>query len=192
MYSILLAAGLSKRMGKQKLLLPFGGSTVIETVIDNMAKAGLTPICAVFSEEVDRAVTSRPDFLTSRINPAPERGQSSSLAIGLDMIPKGEDFCIMLGDLPLATPEGMASLLERFKAREKGCTALAPARNGVPGHPFFYEAVWRERFRDAEGDMGGREVLKRWINELAKVESGEGHFKDIDTPQDYKEIASKD
>ena len=44
MDAILLGAGLSKRMGRQKLLLPFGGKTVIETVIDNMRGAGFRPL----------------------------------------------------------------------------------------------------------------------------------------------------
>ena len=41
---ILLAAGLSKRMGRQKLLLPFGGATVIETVVSNLCAAGFRKI----------------------------------------------------------------------------------------------------------------------------------------------------
>ena len=52
MEAILLGAGLSKRMGRQKLLLPFGGKTVIETVIDNLRDAGVERICAVLSREV--------------------------------------------------------------------------------------------------------------------------------------------
>ena len=51
MQTILLAAGLSKRMGRQKLLLPFGSSTVVETVIDNIRSAGLVPTLCVFSQE---------------------------------------------------------------------------------------------------------------------------------------------
>ena len=56
MEAILLGAGLSKRMGRQKLLLPFGGKTVIETVIDNLRDAGVERICAVLSREVAAAL----------------------------------------------------------------------------------------------------------------------------------------
>ena len=52
MKAILLAAGLSKRMGVQKLLLPFGESTVVETVLENMLEADFSEIIAVFSQEV--------------------------------------------------------------------------------------------------------------------------------------------
>ncbi len=70
MNSILLAAGLSKRMGVQKLLLPFGETTVIETVIENMHGGGLSPIIAVFSREVADAVQERPEWLRIGINNA--------------------------------------------------------------------------------------------------------------------------
>ena len=114
MNSILLAAGLSKRMGVQKLLLPFGETTVIETVIENMHGGGLSPIIAVFSREVADAVQERPEWLRIGINNAPERGQSSSLAIALDMLPDNEDFCIMLGDLPFVGSEEIKRLCECF------------------------------------------------------------------------------
>ena len=83
---ILLGAGLSKRMGRQKLLLSFGDKNVIETVIENLRGAGLTRICAVLSREVASALASHAGTLEVGINEEPERGQSSSLAIGLEML----------------------------------------------------------------------------------------------------------
>ena len=56
MNAILLAAGLSKRMGVQKLLLPFGERSVIETVIKNMHGAGFSPLIAVFYDNVNDAL----------------------------------------------------------------------------------------------------------------------------------------
>ena len=50
MIALLPAAGLSRRMGTQKLLLPFGAGTVLEAVIGNLCAVGLTPIFCVFSK----------------------------------------------------------------------------------------------------------------------------------------------
>lgn len=186
MRTILLAAGLSVRMGTQKLLLPFGGGTIIEAVLENIYQAGLTPVYAVFSTELAEKIKTRPKWLEVGVNTAPERGQSSSLAIGLNMLEDGKDFCLMLGDLPNAKPESMAELRERFENRPKGYTVLAPLRDGAFGHPMFYSAVWKERFAAARGDMGGKAVLKRYREEIITVESDEGHFRDVDTPEDYK------
>ena len=108
MIALLPAAGLSRRMGTQKLLLPFGAGTVLEAVIGNLRAAGLTPILCVLSEATLQGLRPLAEDVTVLINPAPERGYASSLAIALDALPDGEEepFCLMLGDLPLAQPEG--------------------------------------------------------------------------------------
>lgn len=187
MDAILLGAGLSKRMGRQKLLLPFGGRTVIETVMDNLRGAGIARICAVLSREVAEALPPLPAGVEARVNEAPERGQSSSLAIGLEMLGEGRDFCIMLADLPLAAPEAIAALARRFEALPSEKTLLAPCRSGVFGHPMFYRAVWRERFRTAQGDAGGRKIVALYEPEIERAEAPDCHFKDMDTPEDYAE-----
>ena len=191
MNAILLAAGLSKRMGVQKLLLPFDGTTVIETVINNMHEAGFSPIIAVFSAEVCDKVRERPDWLHIGINKAPERGQSSSLAIGLEMLPDGEDFCIMLGDLPFVGQEEMRKLRQRFEDLPEDKTVFTPCRNGIFGHPMFYRALWKDRFKNAAGDTGGRNILMEHWDEIAAAETPDCHFCDIDTPDDYKKLVKK-
>ena len=183
---ILLGAGLSKRMGRQKLLLSFGDKNVIETVIENLRGAGLTRICAVLSREVASALASHAGTLEVGLNEEPERGQSSSLAIGLDMLPEGEDFCIMLGDLPLARAQDIAALAERFDGLPPEKSVLAPCRGGVFGHPMFYRSVWRERFRGASGDVGGKKILMRYEPEIERVSAPDSHFKDMDTPEEYE------
>lgn len=187
MDAILLGAGLSKRMGRQKLLLPFGGKTVIETVIDNLHRAGIGRIYAVLSREVAAALPNLPPYVETRVNETPERGQSSSLAIGLEMLGEGRDFCIMLGDLPLVTPEAIASLVRSFEALPPEKTLLAPCRSGAFGHPMFYRAVWRERFRSAQGDAGGRKIVALYEPEIERAAAPDCHFKDMDTPEDYAE-----
>ncbi|MCR5336035.1 MAG: nucleotidyltransferase family protein [Synergistes sp.] len=184
---ILLAAGLSKRMGRQKLLLPFGGSTVIETVVSNLRAAGFGKINAVLSREVEASVRL-PDGVLIRINEAPERGQSSSLAIGLDMLEEGSDFAIMLGDLPLVRPADITALAEKFSSLPSCRTVLAPCREGVFGHPMFYRAVWKNRFTEAQGDTGGKAVLMRRACEIERIEASAVHFRDMDTPDEYKSL----
>lgn len=190
MKALLLAAGLSRRMGTQKLLLPFGPGkdTVLETVIRNLRAAGLTPILCVLSEATHRGLPPLGEDVTVRINPAPERGYASSLAIGLDALAEEgrSPFCLMLGDLPMAQPDDMARLRLVFECRDEGYTALAPCRDGRFGHPIFMEGVWRERLRAASGDQGGQGVLERFGREVLRVEGPDGCFDDLDTPEDYR------
>ncbi len=191
MKAILLAAGLSKRMGVQKLLLPFGDSTVIETVLENMRGAGFSEIIAVFSSEVHDVLGDLGDGIRAAVNPAPERGQSSSLSIALEMLPDGEDFCIMLGDLPLVGKDEMIKLKDRFSGIPEDRTVFTPCRNGIFGHPMFYRAIWKERFKAAQGDAGGRNILREHKDEIMAAETSDCHFRDIDTPDDYEKLVNK-
>ena len=102
------------------------------------------------------------------------------------MLPEGEDFCIMLGDLPLARAQDIAALAERFDGLPPEKSVLAPCRGGVFGHPMFYRSVWRERFRGASGDVGGKKILMRYEPEIERVSAPDSHFKDMDTPEEYE------
>ena len=80
----------------------------------------------------------------------------------------------MLADLPLATPEAIAALARRFDELPPEKTLLAPCRDGVFGHPMFYRAVWRERFRSAQGDAGGRKIVALYESEIERVAGRRG------------------
>lgn len=188
MNAVLPAAGLSRRMGTQKLLLPFGSGTVLEAVLRNLRLAGLTPVFCVLSEATRRALPPLGEDVDVRINPAPERGYASSLAIGLDALPPGP-FCLMLGDLPTARPDDMARLRRAFDRRPSGRTALAPCRGGRFGHPIFFEDLWRGRLRALTGDRGGRDLLRRYREELWTVDGPDGLFADLDTPEAYAALS---
>ena len=193
MIALLPAAGLSRRMGTQKLLLPFGAGTVLEAVIGNLRAAGLTPILCVLSEATLQGLRPLGEDVTVLINPAPERGYASSLAIALDALGRAEPaalregpFCLMLGDLPTAQAHDMARLRLAFERRPAGYTALAPYREGRFGHPIFMEGLWRARLRSASGDRGGRGILEAHEGEVLTVEGEDGFFDDLDTPEDYQ------
>lgn len=195
MIALLPAAGLSRRMGTQKLLLPFGAGTVLEAVIGNLRAAGLTPILCVLSEATLQGLRPLGEDVTVLINPAPERGYASSLMIALDALDRAEPaalregpFCLMLGDLPTARAHDMARLRLAFERRPAGYTALAPYREGRFGHPIFMEGLWRARLRAAAGDRGGRGILEAHEGEVLTMEGEDGFFDDLDTPEDYRRV----
>lgn len=196
MSAIVLGAGMSTRMGQQKLLLPFGGSTLIESVINNVRIAGFRDVIAVLSREVATALPDLGSDIRIAINENPARGQFSSLAIGSSVLCEGTDFCIMLGDLPFVKSEEIERLAALFSELPRGKSALIPCRDGAFGHPMFCRALWRERFLGANSvvarsgevqrrDVGGKNILKHWKDEIEETPASEIHFKDIDTLQDY-------
>lgn len=189
MRTILLAAGLSTRMGRQKLLLPFCGGSVLSTVIDRLLSASLAPVLLVTSRATLQGVTLVAD-IAPVINDAPERGQSSSLLLGLERLEEGEDFCLMLGDLPLITAEALAESRAEFLSLPPCYSALVPISEGRYGHPSFFASVWRERFLAAHGDAGGRRIIQQHEGEVRFFAGEDSFFHDLDTPRDYENLSA--
>src|SRR4051812_2236551 len=100
--SIVLAAGRSTRMGVQKLLLPFGGRTVIEHIVDEVAASEVDATVVVTGSDAT-AVTDALDGRALQIvrNPDAEAEMLSSARCGLKAVsPDFEAVLIVLGDQP--------------------------------------------------------------------------------------------
>ena len=102
---LVLAAGTSSRMGRPKTLLPFRGRPLLEHVLVEAARSSLDDLVlgpGRESEEVSREV-ALPDGPPVRVvvNPEPERGQASSLALGIEAVdPRADAVCVLLCDQP--------------------------------------------------------------------------------------------
>src|SRR5512140_1980482 len=119
---IVLAAGRSKRMGRQKLLLPFGSSTVIRRVVDAFLGSGVDSMTVVVrpdDEGVRGALAGR--TLTFTANPDLEGDMLSSLRCGLCVLPQAADIIVVSpGDQPSLQPELMRQMLAAFKSECPG------------------------------------------------------------------------
>lgn len=190
MKTILLAAGLSTRMGCQKLLLPFQGRTVLSAVLEQLLQSSLTPVIMVTSEDISRKITLLPPEVIPVINPAPERGQSESMRLGLEQLEEGDDFCLMLGDLPFATSLAMVQTHREFLGLPANYSALVPVRGEKYGHPSFFSFIWRDRFLAVQGDVGGRHMIKKYQGEVCTCCGDDSFFRDLDTQEDYKNLSA--
>lgn len=186
MKAVVLAAGFSRRMKTQKLLLPFGRGTVLSTVVYNVLCAGFGEVILVVSKETAGVCGSLPR-LREVVNKTPEKGQSGSLSLGVSHTGE-DDFCVTLADLPLISSEELTRYRALFDARDGKYTALAPCRGGRFGHPLFFAPLWRERFYSVKGDKGGRDVLNAHHNEILRVRGEDSFFTDMDTPEEYGQI----
>ena len=98
--AIVLAAGLSKRMGKaNKMLLPYKGKPVIAVTVDNIVAAGVSDIVVVTGfeqEKIQEVLNTRPVRIMS--NPDYEKGMTTSIQKGIAHA-KGNGYMICLGDM---------------------------------------------------------------------------------------------
>lgn len=192
---LILAAGMSARMGRNKLLAEIGGEPMVRRVAAAaLATGALSPVSVVLGHEreaVRRALAGLPlDFVD---NPDFASGLSSSLRRGLASLPEpAEGALILLGDMPLIGPETLARLVAAFDPAS-GRAICVPVCQGRRGNPVLLGRRFFPEIARLSGDTGARNLIRRHEDCLAEVEVADpAIFLDIDTPDALPPAASPD
>lgn len=187
--AIILAAGMSTRMGRCKQLLEVGNSNLIRIVTENVLVSSVDEVIVVTGyqhNEVSAAINDLPVKII--YNPRFEDGQGTSLALGVRSIDVNTSaFLVFMADQPLISASLINVLIGEFK---KGrCLALRPVCAGLPGHPVIFSYSLCEELTNLTGDEGARQVLKKLEGKVdyLKVRDEAAIF-DIDTPENLKEF----
>lgn len=184
---IVLAAGASTRMGRQKLTLPLAdGRPLVRAAVEQVLAADLDDVVVVLGREAE-AVASALRGLPIRtvVNPRYAEGQSTSLRAGLDALAQDTEAAVVaLGDQPLPDPRLLRQLVEAFRA--SGRPIVAPLYRDGRGNPVLFAASLFDELRGVQGDRGGRPVIARDPQRVAEVPVDARMPADIDTPEDYE------
>ena len=196
--AIILAAGASTRMGRPKALLsdPDGRPFVVR-LVRTFADAGVTQIVVVAGSQrlaIDAALAADVSGPKCSVvtNPAPERGQLSSLWVGLDAVEakRPDGVLVTLVDVPMVVSSTVAQVITAWRDRRP--PIARPAFHGRHGHPVLFDWKLVGELRDAPLDEGARAVVHRHETEIVNVEvDDEGCVVDVDTPEDYAEVLEK-
>jgi len=190
--AIVLAAGLSRRMGVQKLLLPFGGKTVIAHIVDQLLASTVDKVYVVTghqAERIGRELSGRPVSIVN--NPDYESGMLSSVRCGLRALPaECRAVLVALGDQPSITSKLVDRMLQSFAAAGKGI--LVPCYDGKRGHPILFSELYRQEILTHYDDVGLRGLLHAHLDEVFELTvSTSAVLSDMNVPQDYRrELAS--
>lgn len=185
--AIVLGAGLSRRMGSEKLLLPFGDQKMLEKTIDGIAESFRGVIVVVTKKAVFNAIVKReePIYL---INDHPELGQATSLKIAVAYLnanyPECEGILVFLGDQPLIRKtlvDEMTRLVADYPEK-----IIMPEYKGRRGHPVAFGKHWMSELLAVFGDTGGRGVIEAHPEALIKIPGDKSCVMDADTPEDYQ------
>ena len=184
---LLLAAGLSRRMGKAKLLLPLEGKPLVRWSAEGL-RAHVDQVVVVTPPDADalRAALEGVD-VTFVVNEHPEAGQGTSIAAGARALAASSDAVVIaLGDQP-RLPAGLVTrLLETFERAEK--PIVAPVYQGTQGTPVIFAASLFDELRALEGDAGARALVRRDPSRVAAVAIDAPMPADVDTPEDYARL----
>jgi CTP:molybdopterin cytidylyltransferase MocA/NifU-like protein involved in Fe-S cluster formation len=186
--AIVLAAGRARRFGAQKLLSPYGSSTVVRTVVDTMRLAGVDYLVVVGGPGGDavRASVAGPPVVWVE-NAEPDRGLSSSIVAGVAALPPNVGAAlIVLGDQPTVSLPVVQRLVQAW--REGSGPVVAPSYRGLRGNPVLFDATMFELLKALEGDVGARDLIAADPGRVAMVDVSEPPPMDIDTPADYDEL----
>ena len=180
--AILLAAGLSLRMGEDKLLLQYRGKTLLQRAVDLLSCLPVYEKILVTTKARLREI-SLPQGVHTVINPKPEDGQSGSLRLGVSAA-TGNQYLFLTADQPLLTAEDLQPLLKGAYSNED--SIIFPVISGKPCTPILFPSCYREELLALSGDIGGRTVRDRHPQACfaAEPEHPE-NFTDIDSPEDY-------
>jgi len=190
--AIILAAGMSTRMGRPKQLLKVGSSTLIRIVTENVLMSNVDELLVVTGYQ-QKKVSAAINDLPVRVifNQRYKDGQGTSLAQGVKSMSEcASAFMVFMVDQPLISASLINMIIDEFLNR--GCVALRPIYNCLPGHPVIFSSSLREELTKLSGDEGARQVLKKLADRVEYIEvPNEAVIFDIDTPKDFKNLANK-
>jgi molybdenum cofactor cytidylyltransferase len=181
---IVLAAGLSTRMGQPKLLLVRHGTTLLTRTVRAVTRTtGSVPRVVVPpSGPVARLV--RRHGWPVVVNPDPADGIGRSLACAVRAT-TADAVLVFLGDEPDVVPSVVAAVLEAAE-RCPAALAVSPEYRGVPGHPVLLRAALFPILSVLSGDHGARSVLRTLeAGQWCRLPIDRDPPIDIDTPEDW-------
>ncbi len=190
-WAIILAAGASSRMKRQKLLLPFNGKTIIETVVENVTNSVVTNIMVVLgshSEEIKSAIGNH--NLQFCVNQNYMDGMLSSAICGFRALPQeAKAALVFLGDQPQILPQATDIVIEAWMKSKKGI--VMPTFKGRRGHPVLIETRYKPEIEKLDPKRGLKTLSEKYKDDVFEVECEIPEIlRDIDTPEEYQLYAN--
>jgi molybdenum cofactor cytidylyltransferase len=185
-WGVILAAGESRRMGRPKLLLPFGGATIVESVVRDMIASRVDKIVVVLGAHrqgiEDKIKGSGVEIA---LNPRFREGMLSSVHAGLGALPSSaRAMVIALADQPGIPPLVIDGLIEAYHREKKGI--VVPVYRKGRGHPFLIDLKYRPEIMALDPKVGLRGLLRKHPEDIVEVRvSHPAVLSDIDDPEDY-------
>ena len=182
---VIMASGLSKRFGSNKLMADFHGTPLIQRALD--ATAGLFARRVVVTRHESVAGLCREQNLDVVLHDLPHR--SDTIRLGLEAL-SDLDACMFLpGDQPLLRRETVAMLLENWK--ENPDRIVRPAYEDSEGSPVLFPAWAIPELKNLPEGKGGGVVIQNHLHEICRVSvTNPYELADADTPETLELLKS--
>ena len=192
--AIVPAAGMSTRMGRNKLLLAFEGKALIAQAVDTLLESEVDEIIVVLGHEADKVKEKlRGKQVTFVENSNYRQGMGTSIRAGLGAVSSGATaIMIYLADQPLLEAQDVNRLIRAFvEARKQGKSIVVPFFHGQRGNPVILDSSYKEAILEVVGEVGCKRVIKRNPDKVLVVEMETDHVvRDVDRIEDYEGLKS--
>jgi molybdenum cofactor cytidylyltransferase len=190
--AVVLAAGLSSRMGSNKLLSNLNGQALIVHTIERLSKAAIDDIIVVTGHQADEVQAELKNHKLRFVhNDDYAQGLSTSVRVGIASAQDFDAAFVCLGDMPLIEAADLNRMIAAFNVVE-GRSLVAPVLGRKLGNPVLWG---QEHFVDLmalTGDRGARSLIEARRDQIVEIAvTHDGILLDADTPEALAEIRAK-
>ena len=183
--AVVLAAGRSSRMGREKALLPFGRSTVLETILGALTAAGVLHVRVVLRPDLAEAARLAERRGAAVVaNPDPEAEMLESIRLGAAALPEVAAFFVW----PVDHPAVSIPTVVRLAGEARRDAVSIPTWRGRRGHPAIVGSDFRGALSRLPPGAGLRELWRVRRDAVIEVDVADpGVLANVNTPEDYEE-----
>ena len=193
--AVILAAGESRRMGKQnKLLLPIGGEALLVKLVASVCASDVGQVLVVIGHEAEKIRRELNEFpLNFVYNPNFSEGMTTSIKYGVKVVSHECDgLLICLGDMPFINTSEINKLIHAYvKNRIKGeGLIVVPVFKRQRGNPVLFSIEFRNDILEHKKESGCKEVIMKNSDSVMEIEmDDEKMLLDVDTMEDYQSVS---
>ena len=182
---IILASGLSKRMGQNKLLMDFKGKKMYQYCINSVKKSDIKQkiVVSAYDEILDYARDVGDFTIIKNENQA--LGQSQSIKMGIATAKPCLGLVFLPSDMPFITDVFLNKVCDFFM-QDISCIVV-PRVEGKNSMPTIFPFSLYDELSNISGDIGGRDIIKANLSKVRYFDVSDANIlQDIDTMEDFE------
>ena len=187
---VVLAAGMSSRLGSPKQLLVYKGKSLLQHAADAALQTSMRPVVIVIGANSDTMKKQMEGMKVEIVeNEGWQEGIASSLRCGLAAVqkikPEADGIIFMVCDQPYVTKSLLDSLLKA--QHETGLPIVASSYEDNLGTPALFHKSFFAELMELKGDTGARKIIVQHTDDVVTVLFPKGDI-DIDTAAEYEAL----
>jgi len=184
--SIVLAAGMSTRMGAPKALLPWDGQPLLAYQVQQLREAGADEVIVVLGHDADEIHrTIRRSDCRVMLNPRYQMGRAGSLRIGAKAVDRDAESIVIIN---VDQPRPASFLHALIAGRQAPALVTRPVFDGRHGHPIVVAGELRGELMTVDEDTQGLlAVVNRHRDQMSECALDDLALLDVNTPDAYQE-----